>query len=149
MIAEIPVNDMAETLRVLAGANAGNAAHHFRKWSYDSGDAASAILWSSIARMLEHIAEMSDGKRELSDPPPVQILQLREGMAFENVWFEDIDAEVLAREEPSETLDLPLPEETGGAAEMERGFGYAGDGGSPASNAGVEGPQALEPAIAA
>ncbi len=149
MIADIPVNDMAETLRVLAGANAINAAHHFRKWSYDSGDAASAILWSTIARMLEHIAERSDGKQELSDPPPVQILQLREGMAFENVWFDNVDAEVFAGEELSESLNLPVSEGTGGEAGAGSGVGHAGDRSSPASNAGIEGPQELEPAIAA
>ena len=52
MLASIPANEMAETLRVLAGDNAANAARHFSRRSHDMGDASSAVLWSSIAQVL-------------------------------------------------------------------------------------------------
>lgn len=71
MSAPIPVAEMAETLRVLAGSNAGNAAHHFKSRGYETGDIASAALWSSIA----------------------------EEVAFRGARFEDVEGDALALEE--------------------------------------------------
>jgi hypothetical protein len=41
--------EMAETLLVVSGDNAGNAARHFAKRYYDTGDVASALVWGHIA----------------------------------------------------------------------------------------------------
>ncbi len=90
MLSTIPVNEMAQTLRVLAGDNATSAARHFTKRSYDLGDVASAVLWSSIVQVLNSrhdIAETSS----LDD--------MREGLAYYGVRYDDVDAETLACEE--------------------------------------------------
>jgi hypothetical protein len=55
MLAAVPLYDMAETLCVLAGFNAGNAARHFSRQSYDAGHIASAILWTSLAQVIDRM----------------------------------------------------------------------------------------------
>lgn len=104
MPAAVPVNEMAETLCVLAGSNARNAAQHFGRQSYASGDVASAIVWSSIAQTLE---SMTPGAREpeqvetLVYPVPKRMVHKLERAAFEDIRFEDVDASLLAQEDRS------------------------------------------------
>ena len=109
MLASIPVNEMAETLRVLAGANAANAARHFTKRSYDMGDVSSAVLWTSIAQFLgagtapaEPAPEMHSAAAET-----MPLDRIREGVVMQGVRYEDVDGETLAREE-RETIAIRL-----------------------------------------
>jgi len=122
MFAAIPANAMAETLCVLAGTNASNAARHFTKRSYDSGDVASAILWSSILQTLERMVRGTAGAEEepLVQPMPKRMIQLLESAAFQSVRFEDVDADVLAREE-SQDASEPDALETVGLEVLEAG----------------------------
>lgn len=107
MLAAIPVDEMAETLCVLAGSNAGNAARHFGRHCYASGDVAAAIVWSSIAQTLE---TMTPATREPEQetpmhPVPKRMIHTLEAAAFQNVRFEDVDAGILAQEEPSRAAE--------------------------------------------
>lgn len=97
MLSTIPVNEMAETLRVLAGDNAASAARHFTKRSYDLGDVASAVLWSSIVQMLNEPRAAAAAEPEFAAVAPFD--ESREGLAFYGVRYEEVDAETLAREE--------------------------------------------------
>ena len=90
MLASIPANEMAETLRVLAGDNAANAARHFTRRSRDMGDASSAVLWSSIAQVL--MARSAAAPAAAAGLAP-------ESAAMRGVRYEDVDAETLAQEE--------------------------------------------------
>ena len=121
MFTLIPVNEMAETLRTLAGVNAANAARHFSARSYDLGDVASAVLWSSIARTIEGPARAAIETTEAA-PDPMPMARIREGLAFQGVWYEDVDPEVLAREEPPQTVVAAVDEWTGNPA---RHHGFA------------------------
>lgn len=112
MLASIPVNEMAETLRVLAGANAANAARHFTKRSYDMGDVSSAVLWTSIAQFLgagtapaEPAPEMHSAAAET-----MPLDRIREGVAMQGVRYEDVDGETLAREERETIAIPPIPQ---------------------------------------
>jgi hypothetical protein len=107
MLAAIPTHEMAETLRILAGTNAGNAARHFGRQSYESGDIASAVLWSSIVQALEGavaVAQESAEKPE-AQPVPRHMMSQLEAAAFQDVRFEDVDSDVLIREVLQETLE--------------------------------------------
>ena len=106
MLAVIPVNDMAETLRVLAGTNAGNAARHFSKVSFDSDDVASAILWTNIAEIIEHLPSAASASSEEIEarPIPRRMMHQLETMAYEGARYEDVDSDILIREALEETL---------------------------------------------
>lgn len=145
------MDDMTETLRVLAGDNAGNAARHFSKWSYDLGDVASAVHWASIASTLDGIAPDAAGVAAEDSAPSIEIQLLREGMAFEDAWFEDVDAETLVHEERLESFDPPTFDMAGRQGEMDIGFEHAAYAGAPVPNSVVEAPRELvhDPAIAA
>lgn len=103
MLAAVPADEMAETLCVLAGANAGNAARHFGRQSYASGDVASAIVWSSIAQTLElNTPAAREPEQEMPvHPIPKRMIRNLESAAFQGVRFEDVDAGILAQEEHS------------------------------------------------
>jgi hypothetical protein len=107
MLASIPVNEMAETLRVLAGDNAANAARHFTKRSYDMGDVASAVLWSSIAQCFGVAPAAAETYAMPADPAPFE--SIREGMAMQGVRYEDVDAETLDREDRTPISLAPIP----------------------------------------
>lgn len=101
MHASIAVNEMSETLRVLAGDNAANAARHFTQHSYERGDFSSASLWSSIARLVAGPPAPVPA-RARAEPSPADtfaIPRIDESIAFQGVRYEDVDAETLAREE--------------------------------------------------
>ncbi|HEY7610380.1 MAG TPA: hypothetical protein VIF14_14190 [Alphaproteobacteria bacterium] len=84
MLAAIPANDLAETLRVLAGDNAGNAARHFGKHSYDTGDVAAAILWSLVAQSADLMVRPRDERPETSlCPIPLRMRRQPEAIAGE------------------------------------------------------------------
>ena len=123
MLATIPVNEMADTLRVLAGANAGNAARHFTRYSYDLGDASSAVFWSSIAEVLACSAALASASKPVrTETAP--LAQIREGMALQGVWYEDVDPAILAREEPP-PIAVPAADEWAGNRAKRRGFAPA------------------------
>lgn len=109
MLASIPVNEMAETLRVLAGDNAANAARHFTKRSYDLGDVSSAVLWSSIAQCLG-VAPQAAAGASAAAADRVPLAHIREGIAMQGVKYEDADAETLAREEQTPIAPAPIPQ---------------------------------------
>ncbi len=109
MLSSIPVNEMAETLRVLAGENAANAARHFTRRSYDMGDASSAILWSSIAQVLHARASSAPG----ANAAPAELVvaeRIPESFAMAGVRYEDVDAETLAQEERPPIAIGPIPQ---------------------------------------
>lgn len=113
MLASIPVNEMAETLRVLAGANAANAARHFTKRSYDMGDVSSAVLWTSIAQCLGAVAAPAAEPAPAAQSTAAETMPLhfiREGVAMQGVRYEDVDAESLAREERETIAIPPIPQ---------------------------------------
>ena len=109
MLSSIPVNEMAETLRVLAGENAANAARHFTRRSYDMGDASSAILWSSIAQVLHG---MAFAVPDASAAPAEQTSagRIPESAAMQGVRYDDVDAEILAQEERPPIAIGPIPQ---------------------------------------
>ena len=123
MLASIPVNELAETLRVLAGGNAGVAARHFSKHSYDSGDASSAVFWSSIAEVLACSAALASAAKPMH-AASAPLAHIREGMAFQGVWYEDVDPEVLAREEPP-PIAVPAADEWASRWDKRHGFAPA------------------------
>jgi hypothetical protein len=106
MLAVIPVNEMAETLRVLAGANAGNAARHFSKVSFDSDDVASAILWTNIAETIERTPSAAAAPADEHEmrPVPRRMKHQLEATAFQDARFDDVDGDVLILEALEETL---------------------------------------------
>jgi hypothetical protein len=96
MFSAIPANEMAETLRVLTGDNAENAARHFGKYSFDSGDVATAILWTNIAELLVPAVGLD---AELCAPPvPLRMRQVLEAAAYAGARYEDVDSDTLIRE---------------------------------------------------
>lgn len=100
MPASICAEDMAQTMRVLAGGNAVNAARHFTRRSYTLGDVASVTLWS---RTMEALAVPSQPPRrpmQLTAEEVTQSRLVRERTAFKGVRYEDVDAATLALEEP-------------------------------------------------
>jgi hypothetical protein len=53
-LAAVPhASDMAETLLVLAGGNAGNAARYFAEQFYRNGDIDAALVWSQVVEASE------------------------------------------------------------------------------------------------
>jgi hypothetical protein len=116
MLASIPVNEMAYTLRVLAGDNAANAARHFTKRSYDMGDVSAAVLWSSIVQCLGGpVAPAAPEAQTAPEAPavledPVPFHHIREGIAMQGVRYEDVDAETLAGEERAPVAVPPIPQ---------------------------------------
>lgn len=113
MLATIPVNEMAETLRVLAGENAANAARHFTKRSYDMGDASSAVLWTSIAQCLGAAAAPAAEaapETEIAVADAMPLDRVPEDVAMQGARFEDVDAETLAAEEPEPIAIPPIPQ---------------------------------------
>jgi hypothetical protein len=110
MLASIPLNEMADTLRVLAGDNATNAARHFTKRSYDMGDVSAAVLWSSIVQCLDGPIAQPAPEAPAAPEDPVPFDDIREGIAMQGVRYEDVDAETLAREEPTPVAIPPIPQ---------------------------------------
>jgi len=100
MALELPVHELAETLAVLAGDNAGNAARHFIQHAYAADDIASAVRWSTVVQMLEGGTSTAlEPTGPESRPVPRRMIEALEAAAFDGVTFEDVDAETLAREE--------------------------------------------------
>ena len=100
MLASICAEDMAQTMRVLAGENAANAARHFTRRSYTLGDISSVALWS---RTMEALAGPTRAPRrpvQLTGEEVTQSRLVRERTAFQGVRYEDVDAATLALEEP-------------------------------------------------
>ena len=88
MLAAMPADELAETLCVLAGPNAGNAARHFGKYSYDSGDVAGAIVWSQVAMSADLIAPPPSECASAPMPPiPLRLHCQLEGAAYEVISF--------------------------------------------------------------
>lgn len=126
MLATVPVDEMARTLRVLAGENAVNAARHFTRYSYCLGDAGAVALWS---RAIQALAEGPAAPKR----PAVLVAEAltpsrlaREQTALLGVRYEDIDTATLALEEPPAIVVRSLREWTG-----ER-HGFARSGAAPA-----------------
>lgn len=112
MLASIPVNELAQTLRVLAGDNAANAARHFTKRSHDMGDESSAVLWSTIMQCLgAEAAAVPDASETDAAADPTPSHEIREGIAMQDVRFEDVDPESLAGEDsaPEAPSRPPIP----------------------------------------
>jgi hypothetical protein len=103
MFSGIQPNEMAETLSILAGPNASNAARAFSKESLNAGDIATAAQWSNIAATLEYVAVGPQAEAPVP-PVPRRMIRLREQIAFQDASFEDVDAETLAREELGEDM---------------------------------------------
>jgi hypothetical protein len=53
MLGTLQESDMAETLMVLAGGNAGNAARHFAKADLDAGNIGGALAWARVIEAAE------------------------------------------------------------------------------------------------
>jgi hypothetical protein len=53
MLGTLHGNDMAETLMVLAGGNAGNAARHFANTAYAAGNIDAALVWARVVESAE------------------------------------------------------------------------------------------------
>ena len=115
MLSAIPASDMADTLRVLAGTNAENAARHFGKYSFDTGDVATAILWTNIVELLGHAsgaageAAAAAGDDIVAPPVPMRMKQVLEAAAFEGMRYEDVDGDTLIRETLMELLEAEKP----------------------------------------
>lgn len=94
MLAAMPAGELAETLWVLAGPNAGNAARHFGKNSYDSGDVAGAIVWSQVAMSADHMAPPRSECASAPVPPiPLGLQRQLEGAAYEEISFASLAIE--------------------------------------------------------
>lgn len=139
MLASIPVNEMAETLRVLAGDNATNAARHFTKRSYDMGDVSSAVLWTSIAQFLAAALPAAEPPPEAQAAEAMPLDRIREGIAMQGVRYEDMDAETLAGEERQAIAIPPIPQR----ARPPKRFGFVRDE-RPAASARAERPPVPE-----
>ncbi len=100
MVASIPADDMAQTMRVLAGENAVNAARHFTRCSYHRGDIDLGTLWSRTTQALAGPPGAPTRPAELAPERLTQSRLVRERAAFQGVWYEDVDAATLALEEP-------------------------------------------------
>jgi hypothetical protein len=133
MPASLPVAEMAETLRVLAGSNASNAAHHFTSRCYETGDIASAALWSTVAGTLDGTAPAA-AETDSEAPVPAPIRGVLEDMALRDARFEDVEADVLAHED----LVLRFHREM---TELASDDDF--EGGGPAQDDGFENPAAL------
>jgi hypothetical protein len=91
---------MAQTMRVLAGENAVNAARHFTRCSYHRGDVALVTLWSRTIQALAGSSRAPARPAQLIAEKLTQSRLVRERAAFQGVRYEDIDAATLALEEP-------------------------------------------------
>lgn len=100
MLASIATEDMAETMRVLAGANAVSAARHFTRASFERGDAALVALWSRTMQVLADASRAPARPAVLAADKATESRLVRESTAFQGVRYEDVDAATLALEEP-------------------------------------------------
>ena len=100
MLASIAAEDMAETMRVLAGANAVNAARLFTRFSFELGDVDSVALWSRTMQALTEASRAPARPAILAAEKATQSRLVRESTAFQGVRYEDVDAATLALEEP-------------------------------------------------
>jgi hypothetical protein len=107
MLDSIPAKEMAETLRVLAGVNAANAARHFCERSQDLGDAAGAMLWTSIGAALElpPFAATAPAEQSAGPPIPQRMRLLLEVQAYRGERFHDVDDDLLIHERLQEILE--------------------------------------------
>lgn len=100
MLASIAADDMAQTMRVLAGENAVNAARYFTRCSYQRGDCCSVALWSRTMQALVGSSRVAARRAELTPERMTQSRLVRERAVFQGVRYEDVDAATLALEEP-------------------------------------------------
>lgn len=100
MLASIAAKDMAETMQVLAGANAVSAARHFTRIGFELGDAASVALWSRTMQELSGPSRPPARPALLTAEMVTQSRLVRERDAFQGVRYEDVDAATLSLEEP-------------------------------------------------
>lgn len=100
MAASIPADEMAQTLRVLAGDNAVNAARHFTRYSYYVGDTHAVALWSRTIQALVDRSAAPMRPTILVAEEVTQSRLVRERDALRGVRYEDVDAATLALEEP-------------------------------------------------
>ena len=133
MLSQITASEMAETLRVLAGPNAENAARHFGKHSFDRGDVATAILWSKMIELLQRaMGSAADMIGNTAAPPvPLRMKRVLEPAAFAGVRYEDVEGDALIREALMDLLEAeketaignvhPLPERLQPVAAYEAG----------------------------
>ncbi len=126
MLTTIPADEMARTLRVLAGDNAVNAARHFTRYSYCLGDAGSVALWSRAIQALVESPAPPKRPAILAAEAATQSRLVREQTAFLGVRYEDVDAAALALEEPPAIVVRSLRDWSG-----ER-HGFARAGAAPA-----------------
>ncbi len=145
MLAAIPEHEMAETLRVLAGTNASNAARHFGRQSHELGDIASAVLWSSIAQTLERMATAASepDAEPAVQPVPRRMMQHLQDTAFEGVRFEDVEADTLVREALHETM-AAITEAAAGEPKADESFQHAENGAATGAEETPERPHKLE-----
>lgn len=99
MLASIAADDMAETMRVLAGANAVCAARHFTRLSFEFGDVDSVALWSRTMQALTEASRVPAPPAILAAEKATESRLVRESTALQGVQYEDIDAATLALEE--------------------------------------------------
>jgi hypothetical protein len=120
MLESIRANEMAETLRVLAGINAANAARHFCERSQDLGDAVGAMLWTSIGAALElpPFAATAPAEETAEPPIPQRMRQLLEAEAYRGERFEDVDDDLLIHERLQEILEAEKESPTGNVHRM-------------------------------
>ncbi len=100
MLASIAANDMAETLRVLAGVNAVSAARHFTRLGFELGDVESVALWSRTIQALTEASRAPARPTILAAEKATESRLVRESTALQGVRYEDVDAATLALEEP-------------------------------------------------
>ena len=100
MIAAIAAEGMAQTMKVLAGANAVSAARHFTRFSFELGDAGSVALGSRTMQALAAPSLPPARPPRLAVETTTESRLVRERTAFQGVRYEDVDAATLALEEP-------------------------------------------------
>lgn len=100
MLASIAAEDMAETVRIIAGANAISAARHFTRFAFEFGDVDSVALWSRTMQALAGPSVAPARPARLTAELVTQSRLVRERDALQGVRYEDVDAATLALEEP-------------------------------------------------
>lgn len=100
MLASIAAEDMAETMRVLAGENAVHAARHFTRCGYQRGNFDLVALWSRTTQALAGSSRAPGRPAALTPERATQSRLVRERVAYQGVRYEDVDAATLALEEP-------------------------------------------------
>ena len=124
MLASIAADDMAQTMRVLAGENAVNAARYFTTCSYYRGDRGLVALWSHTMQALVGSPRAAARRAELTPERLTQSRLVRERVVFQGVRYEDVDAATLALEEPP-AIVVTSPEDW-----VSERFGFVRTGGS-------------------